>query len=281
MLPLRFFRASRRIVPAARSLSSDVPSLDLSVDSEGIATLTMQRLPVNSLNLEVLQEFDKALDEVEKIKAKGLIITSASSTVFSAGLDIREMYKPETERMATFASTLQNLWLKLYGSPYPTAAAITGHAPAGGCLIAMSCEYRAMVNGNFRIGLNETALGIVASSFFIDTMRSVISRRETELALTTGRMFFVDEALKVGLIDETTTDKADAIEKCKNFIKRFDKIPPLARGLTKQRKRIYEMEHLQNNSAAERNESIHFITQPEVQHSVGTYLEKLKQKAAK
>lgn len=72
-----------------------------------------------------------------------------------------------------------------------------GHAPAGGCLLSMSCEYRAMVTGKYNIGLNETALGIVAPKWFMDTMCNTIPKREAEYALTTARMFNTDEALKV------------------------------------------------------------------------------------
>lgn len=54
-----------------------------------------------------------------------------------------------------------------------------------------------MVNGKFTIGLNETALGIVAPSWFQDTMVNTISPRIAEMAITQGKMFSVDEALKV------------------------------------------------------------------------------------
>lgn len=85
----------------------------------------------------------------------------------------------------------------------------------------------------FTIGLNETQLGIVAPSWFQSPMRSVIGDRQAELALTTGRMFTTDEALKVGLIDEIASDKADLITKAENFINRFTRIPPVARSMTK------------------------------------------------
>lgn len=48
----------------------------------------------------------------------------ASPTVFSAGLDILEMYKPKQDRAVAFWTTLQDVWLKLFGSSYPTVAAI-------------------------------------------------------------------------------------------------------------------------------------------------------------
>lgn len=75
-----------------------------------------------------------------------------------------EMYKPDVARAKQFWSTLQDVWLKLYGSSFPTAVAINGHSPAGGCLLSLCTEYRVMCK-NFTIGLNETRLGIVAPTW--------------------------------------------------------------------------------------------------------------------
>lgn len=103
----------------------------------------MNRPPVNSLNLELLTDLSRTLDDLEANKSKGMILTSvrsiifcwidyhlnvlqwqSSKTVFSAGLDILEMYKPDPDRCKAFWTALQDVWLKLYGSNYPTAAAI-------------------------------------------------------------------------------------------------------------------------------------------------------------
>lgn len=90
-----------------------------------------------------------------------------------------------------------------------------------------------MVN-NYTIGLNETKLGIVAPFWFVASMKNVISHRESELALTSGRLYKTDEALKVGLIDETAENKDDALAKAEKFFARFDAVNPIARLLTKQ-----------------------------------------------
>ncbi|GBP79773.1 Enoyl-CoA delta isomerase 1, mitochondrial [Eumeta japonica] len=253
----------------------------MAVDNDGIAVVTLQRPPVNSLNLDLLQAMNNTFDDVAKNKSKGMILTSASPTVFSAGLDIMEMYKPDPKRVETFWVTLQDMWLKLFGASFPTAAAINGHAPAGGCLIATSCEYRVMLSGKFTIGLNETALGIVAPTWFQDSLRHTIPTRQAEIALTTGKMFTVDEALKVGLIDETAADKAEAIEKCKKFIKRFDKIPSLARGMTKQIFRQEVLKKLLTNRQADTKQFLDLVNQPKVQQSLELYLAMLKQKSQK
>lgn len=60
----------------------------------------------------------------ENIPAVFMFVLQAASTVFSAGLDILEMYKPKPERFTAFWTTLQDMWLKLFGSSYPTVAAI-------------------------------------------------------------------------------------------------------------------------------------------------------------
>jgi hypothetical protein len=53
-----------------------------------------------------------------------IFVLQAASTVFSAGLDILEMYKPKPDRVTAFWTALQDMWLKLFGSSYPTVAAI-------------------------------------------------------------------------------------------------------------------------------------------------------------
>jgi 3,2-trans-enoyl-CoA isomerase len=217
-----------------RNYSSTGPVINLQVnDKTGVATVTLNRPPVNSLNLELLTELSNTLTELEKNKCRGLMLTSSSNSVFSAGLDLLELYKPNLDRFKQWWSTLQQTWMKLYGTPYPTVAVINGHAPAGGCLLATSCEYRVMLN-NFTIGLNETKIGMVAPDWFIASMKNTVGARQTELALTAGNLFTTDEALKIGLIDEVAANKEEAISKAEKFLHRYDNVSPLARALTKQ-----------------------------------------------
>ncbi|XP_063623821.1 enoyl-CoA delta isomerase 1, mitochondrial-like [Cydia splendana] len=284
MLPLRQLVRLATSLPKCRPMSASTgptgPMVDVA-DDGGIAVMTLQRAPVNSLNLDLLQAISKALDDVAKNKPKGMILTSALPTVFSAGVDITEMYKPDVQRLQQYGNNFQDVWIKLFGFPFATAAAINGHAPAGGCLLAMACEYRVMVSGKYTIGLNETALGIVANDWFMDTMCHTIGIRNTELALTTGKMFAVDEALEIGLIDEAASDKADAIDKCKKFIKRFDKIPPSARNATKLNIRRGPLANIEKNRKREIAEMLEFVLKPEVQQGLEEYMQKLKAKAAK
>ncbi|XP_022220116.1 enoyl-CoA delta isomerase 1, mitochondrial-like [Drosophila obscura] len=249
-------------------------------DKTGIATLTMCRAPVNGLNLELLKDLKTSIDEIESNKSRGLILTSSNATIFSAGLDILEMYKPEKERIRAFWKQLQEVWLALYGSSVPTAAAINGHSPAGGCLLATSCEYRVMLP-KFTIGLNETQLGIVAPKWFMSSFLSVLPQRQAERALNQGRMFSTEEALQIGLIDETANSKEEAVEKCAAFIGTFARVNPLARALTKQQFRAADLQQLENERQDDLEKFLFFVNQPAVQRGLGIYLEGLKKKASK
>jgi 3,2-trans-enoyl-CoA isomerase len=66
---------------------------------------------------------------------RGFVLASSGKSVFSAGLDITEMHRPDGERLGHFWRQLQETWLTLYGTGLATVAAIDGHAPAGGCLL--------------------------------------------------------------------------------------------------------------------------------------------------
>lgn len=247
-------------------------------EKTGIATVSMQRLPVNGLNLELLQALGKTFDDLEKNKCKGMILTSESPTVFSAGLDIMEMYKPNPERCRNFWSTLQDTWIKLYTSSFPTVAAINGHSPAGGCLLALSCEYRVMVGPKNTIGLNETKLGIIAPKWFQDCMKNVIGVRKTELALTQGKLFSTAEALAVGLIDEVASDKADAISRAEKFIGIFSSIPGLPRRMSKMGLRQETVDWLLANRDKDLKAFVDYVSQPKVQQGLELYLQSLKKK---
>lgn len=263
-----------------RSYSACSQLVDLNVnDKTGYATLEMQRPPVNSLNLDLLSDISLALDECENNKCRGLILTSKSDGVFSAGLDLFEMYKPDSNRIRKFWTVLQDTWIKLYGTSYPTVALINGHAPAGGCLLSCSTEYRIM-HKKFTIGLNETKLGIVAPTWFIDSMRNVIGFRQSELALTSGHMFTTEEALKVGLIDEVVEDKSEGITRAEAFLSRFSKVSLPARAITKSLTRGEYINKLVHTKKEDMDIFLEAVYSAEIQKSLGIYLEALKKKGS-
>ncbi|XP_006821323.2 enoyl-CoA delta isomerase 1, mitochondrial-like [Saccoglossus kowalevskii] len=197
--------------------------------------------------------------------------------IFSAGLDITEFYQKKPEETDAFWRTLQDVFLRLYGSKLVTIAAISGHSPAGGCLLAMACDYRVMATGKYTIGLNETLLGIIAPFWFIETMKNTIGHRETEKSLQLGKLYSPEQAENIGLVDQICPPD-DVLGCARKEMVKWLKIPDHARILTKQLMR----NELINNLSSKRKEDIYnftsFVQKDSIQRSLGLYLESLKKK---
>ena len=91
-----------------------------------------------------------------------------------------------------------------FWSPVPVVAAMAGHAPAGGCVLALCCDYRIMADGPYRIGLNETQVGLVAPEGIQALMARVVGVHRSERLLVAGAMVDTAQALRIGLVDELT-----------------------------------------------------------------------------
>ncbi|KAF5895189.1 enoyl-CoA delta isomerase 1, mitochondrial, partial [Clarias magur] len=206
---LSFFSSRNR---NASSSSSSKIHVDLD-SSTGIAVLKFQSPPVNSMNLDFLTEFSISLEKLELDRScRGVILTSALPKIFSAGLDILDMYGKNPEHYAEYWKAVQDMWLKLYGYRKITIAAINGSSPAGGCLMSLSCDYRIMAdNPRYNIGLNETRLGIVAPFWFKDSIVNTVGHRTAELSLQFGVMYGPSDALKIGLVDQLAPE-ADVLQ---------------------------------------------------------------------
>ncbi|XP_029946176.1 enoyl-CoA delta isomerase 1, mitochondrial-like [Salarias fasciatus] len=249
--------------------------------STGVAVMRMQNPPVNSLSLEFLTELCISVEKLEMDKScRGLIITSSQPKVFSAGLDILEMYGKSPERCGEFWRAVQEMWLKLYSSNLVTIAAINGSSPAGGCLMAMTCDYRIMAdNPRFSIGLNETQLGIVAPFWFKDTMVNTVGHRHTEMALELGLLYNPSEALKIGLVDQLVPED-QVLSTAEKTMAKWFAIPEHARQITKSMMRKATIDKLVSSREADIKNFVKFITKDSIQKSLRVYLEMLKKRKA-
>ncbi|XP_048465497.1 enoyl-CoA delta isomerase 1, mitochondrial [Rhincodon typus] len=245
----------------------------------GVAVIQMKKPPVNSLSLEFLTEFAINMEKLEMDReCRGVVLTSSIPKIFSAGLDINEMYGKTPEHTGEFWRSVQEMWLKLYGSNMVTIAAINGASPAGGCLMALACDYRIMAdNPKYAIGLNETKLGIVAPFWFKDTMINVIGRRATEHSLQLGLMYSTSEALKIGLVDQLVAqDKI--MTNALSVMSEWLAIPDHARQITKSMMRKPTIDRLLTNRESDIQNFVNFISKDSIQKSLQLYLEMLKQR---
>ncbi len=168
-----------------------------------IAELQLARAPVNALDPTLCKDLRGAIDAAVDGGARGLVL-SGGPKVFSAGLDVPYLVSLGDDRHA-----LMTAWelffdcaMALAACPVPVVAALVGHAPAGGCVLALCCDYRVMASGPFRIGLNETQVGLVAPEGIQRLLRRVVGTYRAERLLVSGEMLDAEQALQAGLVDE-------------------------------------------------------------------------------
>lgn len=168
-----------------------------------IHELRLNRPPVNALNRDLLSALTAAVEAAPKNGARGLIL-SGGVKVFSGGLDVPEMIKLDREGLKQTWDSFFNTARTLAKSSIPIAAAIAGHSPAGGCVLALCCDYRVMARGPFRIGLNETQVGLPVPEAVQYLMRRVVGPHRAERLIVAGAMLESDQAYALGLVDELT-----------------------------------------------------------------------------
>ncbi|MFL6592329.1 MAG: enoyl-CoA hydratase/isomerase family protein [Luteimonas sp.] len=165
--------------------------------------LKLARAPVNALNPPLCEAVTAALAGAIAEGAQGIVL-SGGPKVFSAGLDV-----PYLLGLGTDPGRLKNAWTAFFdtaralaNSPVPVAAAIAGHAPAGGCVLALCCDYRVMVRGLAQVGLNETRVGLAAPEGIQQLLRRVVGPHRAERMLVAGALVDSERALAIGLVDE-------------------------------------------------------------------------------
>ncbi len=170
-----------------------------------IHELRLARAPVNALDPSLCQALTAAISGAVANGARGIVLAGGPK-VFSAGLDV-----PFLLSLGDDQGALLSAWNDFFdaaralaGCPVPVAAALAGHSPAGGCVLALCCDYRVMADGPYRIGLNETQVGLVAPEGIQSLLARVVGRHRAERLLVSGTLIEATEALAIGLVDELT-----------------------------------------------------------------------------
>lgn len=162
--------------------------------------IKLARPPVNAMNFELLDALVVAVSEVQENGARGIVI-SGNTKVFSGGLDVPYLLACSPMELKACWSRFFDAARSIAKSKVPVAAAITGHNPAGGCVLALCCDYRVMAEGSFRIGLNETQVALAVPDAIQYLMRRIIGTHRAERLIVAGTMIDAQQAFEIGLID--------------------------------------------------------------------------------
>jgi enoyl-CoA hydratase len=166
---------------------------------DGIGEITLDDGKVNAMTLAFFEGLGAALDRAERDGPRALVITGRPGA-FSAGLNLKVLPTLPPEDLRTTLIAFGRTMLRVFTFPIPTVGALSGHAIAGGAMLAYACDLRVMADGPFRLHLNESAIGLVLPTWAIRVAEAAVPWRWHTEAILHARAYGPAEALERGLV---------------------------------------------------------------------------------
>ena len=198
----------------------------------GVATILLQRPPMNALCLQMQREIKQAAEDLATRPDVGAVVLYGGPKVFAAGADIKEMAGMTYQDMLRASSGLQDAFTALARMPQPTIAAVTGYALGGGCELALCCDLRFAAD-DARLGQPEILLGIIPGAGGTQRLPRLIGVSRAKDLILTGRQVDAAEALHIGLVNRVLP-AAEVYDAAVELAGRLVKGPALALRAAKE-----------------------------------------------
>lgn len=197
-----------------------------------IAQITLDDGKMNVMNWEFFSELNESLDRAQEDGAGALIFTCRPG-VFSAGLDLKLLPTQSFKEVVKFQKTFATTMLRVYQFPIPTVAAYEGHAVAGGAILSYACDRFMILDGPYRIQINEVANKMVIPSWILLICRSSIPHRWWTEALLHARGYTPREAFERGIVDDLIEADGNVLDAARMAAQDLLKLDPRAYAATK------------------------------------------------
>ena len=166
---------------------------------DGIATLTMDDGKANAWGVGMTSAITESLDRAGA--EADVVVIQGKPGLFCAGFDLKVIRGPN-EGVHAMVTAGAELALKTYMHPQPVIMGCTGHAVAAGALFLCAADYRIGVSGDFKIGLNETSIGLGLPTWGLELARDRLDNRMLNRATMGAELFSPERAAEVGYLDE-------------------------------------------------------------------------------
>lgn len=167
--------------------------------------LTLNRPPANAIDVSLLEAISEAAGAAEADPAVRAVVVTGAGRFFSGGLDLKAMAGGQAQSMGRFGS--DDGVFRLWTLPKPTVAMVNGHAIAGGSIVALACDFRVAAAGSYKIGLNETAIGLALPTGAFEIARLALPVRSGRTVLLEAGLHDPATAKGLGLVDEVVEGK--------------------------------------------------------------------------
>ncbi|XP_067651672.1 uncharacterized protein [Haliotis asinina] len=192
--------------PCGRTMSTAYSGslLDLSFHDEGMAVVNMKS-GQNTLLPKAMEEWHQALDAVEQNPDCRALVSTGNEKFFCNGLDLEyvKTFTDHERQLAEYLDELNRLCIRLLLFPLPTVAAISGHAFAGGAVVAFAHDLRVMRRDRGWLCLNEILINFSFPPILLAMIRAKIPPGPIlTQAVLQAKRYTADEAVKCGIVDQ-------------------------------------------------------------------------------
>ena len=173
----------------------------VTTDDQGVATLRLDRAPVNALNTQIWSEFATAAHDLTYDDSVKAVVLWGGPKVFAAGADIKQMQGMTYQDAVARAGALQKAFDALARLPKPMIAAINGFALGGGCELAMTADFR-YAGEDAKLGQPEIKLGVIHGAGGTQRLTRLVGVQKAREIVYDGGMYSAEESLAMGLVDK-------------------------------------------------------------------------------
>jgi enoyl-CoA hydratase/carnithine racemase len=167
-----------------------------------VAAVVLSRGKVNALNEPVLDELRECFERLEGDAHIRAVILTAVGPFFSFGFDIPEVFDWSKEDFTRFFRKFTSLYGYLFTYPKPLVGALNGHAVAGGCILALTCDYRIVVSEKAKLAINEIGFGSTVPAGSVEMLRFCAGSKQAQTILYSGALYSADEAYERSLVEQ-------------------------------------------------------------------------------
>jgi enoyl-CoA hydratase len=172
----------------------------VSEEQGGILVATIDRAPANAMDVTLLRDLNGAIAEIARQPPRALVLAGRPG-FFSGGADLKLVpgYGPAEQR--EMVAQINEMALSVYELPFPVVGAITGHAIAGGLVLALCTDIR-IVSTEGRYGLTEVKVGVPYPQAAIGVVAAELSAPAARLLAFGNELIDTPEAIRLGVFDE-------------------------------------------------------------------------------
>ena len=171
---------------------------------DGVAVITLDDGKANALGSEMWTLLNSALDEAEA--AGAVVIFTGREGMMSGGFDLKEMGSGPQDALG-LTSKGSKFARRLMAHPRPVIMGAPGHTIAMGAFLALACDYSMIKEGDFKVGLNETLIGMTMHNFGIEMGRYHLPKSYFNRCVINGEIFSPKGAMHAGFFDRVVPEE--------------------------------------------------------------------------